>query len=96
MQRYRYLLLEVGAEEAVEKCPTRNPADVVPIEKVGVLGRCIVAHVELALDDGVAFGGHGRQSASNNCHAIMRCKFSKSAGRRRDVLEAKLKCYGRT
>jgi len=38
---------------------------VVPIEEVGVLGSCIVSHVELALDDGVAFGGHGRQSASN-------------------------------
>ena len=33
---------------------------VAPIEDVRILGSSIIAHVELVLDDGVAFGGHGR------------------------------------
>ena len=32
---------------------------VVPIEEASILGSTIIADVELTLDDGVAFGGHG-------------------------------------
>jgi hypothetical protein len=51
------------------KVPNSKPSGndvryVVPIEEVGVLGCCIVAHVELALGDGVAFGGHGGMASA--------------------------------
>ena len=53
-------LLEVGAEEAaVEKCPARKPAEIMCVTLC-----TIIADVELALDDGVAFGGHGPAASS--------------------------------